>query len=264
MNSFIDRLSKLSPNQKRAFRKYLGGFLKFLPLRRNLTVLALAYGTGKRSLGYTPYYQEHFKAIRKKKLQILEIGIGGYKDPTSGGHSLRMWKAYFPKSIIYGLDIFDKAFLEESRIKTFRGSQNDPEFLRHVADEIGGIDIVIDDGSHINEHVITSFRTLFPYLRDDGIYVIEDLQTSYWSHFGGTTEDLHEPITSVSMLKTLVDGLNYQFNPDRSPLYSDENIVSVHFYPGIAFVFKGKNKREIPEFVLQEMETAKNTSRRNY
>jgi hypothetical protein len=43
----------------------------------------------------------------RKKLNILEIGIGVYKRSQDGGEFLRMWKVYFPKSIIYGIDIYD-------------------------------------------------------------------------------------------------------------------------------------------------------------
>jgi len=102
--------------------------------------------------------------------------------------------------------------------------------------------IIIDDGSHINEHVITSFNTLFPYLKDGGIYIIEDLQTAYLPHYGGNAENLDEQNTSINMLKRLVDGLNYKFIHNRIPSYFDENIVSVHFYPKLAVILKGKNQ----------------------
>ena len=90
----------------------------------------------------------------------------------AGGESLRMWKAFFPNSTIYGIDIVDKKHVEEDRIKVFQGSQDDESFLRKVIDETGGFDIIIDDGSHVNEHVIKSFNVLFPALRDSGIYVV--------------------------------------------------------------------------------------------
>ena len=78
-----------------------------------------------------------------------------------GKLSSRVWKAFFPKAKIYSIDIVDKSALEEPRIRIFRGSQGDPDFLRLVAKEVGHLDIIIDDGSHINEHVITSFETLW-------------------------------------------------------------------------------------------------------
>jgi demethylmacrocin O-methyltransferase len=127
--------------------------------RGNLSKLANIYGSDKFGKHcYTKHYESYFKPLRHKKLNILEIGIGGYKYPEYGGASLRMWREYFPNSKIYGLDIFDKTFHDEKRIKTFQGSQVDLEFLEKVVNEIGRIDIIIDDGSHINEHVITAFK----------------------------------------------------------------------------------------------------------
>ena len=131
----------------------------------DLTHLARIHETDKWGTHwYTPHYEKHFRNLRKKKLRILEIGVGGYEDPNAGGASLRMWKYYFPKSLIFSLDIYDKTKLQERRIKIFQGSQNDPDFLRKLVEQMGGVDIVIDDGSHVNEHVITAFRTLSHFL----------------------------------------------------------------------------------------------------
>ena len=213
-------------------------------LTNDLTVLAKMYGSDKwGSHRYAPHYQWHFKNLRKKRLKILEIGVGGYQDPNSGGASLRMWKTYFPNSSIYSLDIYDKATIEEDRIKIFRGSQNDPDFLRDVVRQMGGLDIVIDDGSHVNEHVITSFRTLFPLLVDGGIYAIEDTQTSYWPKLGGDSYDLNNPNTTMTFVKSLTDGLNYEeiARKDYRPSYLDQNIVSLHFYHNLVFICKGRN-----------------------
>lgn len=95
-------------------------------------------------------------------------GIGGYDDPRAGGASLRMWRAYFPKSRIYGIDIHDKSGHDEKRIRTFRGDQTDRGFLEGVVREIGRPNIIIDDGSHLNAHVVATFEILFPLLADDG------------------------------------------------------------------------------------------------
>jgi hypothetical protein len=211
----------------------------------SLTALANIHGSDKwGGHWYTPHYERHFKNLRKKKLKILEIGVGGYKDPKTGGASLRMWKYYFSRSQIYSIDVYDKSSIEEHRLKIFRGSQNDPGFLRNVVETMGGLDIVIDDGSHLNEHVITSFRTLFPLLAEDGIYVIEDTQTSYWPKFGGDSYDLHNPNTIMSFLKALTDGLNYEeiARRDYQPSHFDQNIVSLHFYHNLVFIYKGKNE----------------------
>jgi demethylmacrocin O-methyltransferase len=155
-----------------------------------------------------------------------------------------MWRSYFPRGRIYGIDIYDKSCHNERRVRTFLGDQTDASFLLRVIAEIGNPNIVIDDGSHINSHVIQTFQILFPLLANDGIYVVEDTQTAYWPQFGGTSEDLAAAPTSMCMLKRLIDGLNHEefIRPGYVPSYFDENIVSMHFYHNLAFVYKGRNK----------------------
>jgi hypothetical protein len=215
---------------------------------KDLSKLFMMFGSDKEGAHfYAQHYQRHFMDLRNKKLNILEIGIGGYENPKEGGESLRAWKAYFPKSRVFGIDIYDKRHLEERRIKTYKGSQIDERFLNDVAAEIGRIDIIIDDGSHYNEHVIKTFNILFPLLSSNGIYVIEDLQTSYWSNIfdqdWGGSSDLDAPYTSMNYLKSLIDGLNYEeFTLEQyRPSYYDRYIVSMHFYHNLAFIYKGIN-----------------------
>lgn len=161
--------------------------------------------------------------------------------------SLRMWREFFPNSNIYGIDLHNHKWLDSRRIKTFQGSQADSGFLQRVINEIGVVDIVIDDGSHFSEHVITSFQVLFPLLAPNGIYAIEDLQTSYWDRFDGIewggSRDLDAKWTSMGFLKSLVDGLNHTefIEEGYSPSYFDLHIASIVFYHNQAFVYKGLN-----------------------
>ena len=210
----------------------------------NLYKLAELHGTDKLTgHQYIQYYDKHFHNLRMRKLNILEIGVGGYTNPNKGGNSLRMWKYYFPKSKIYSIDIYDKSFIEEDRIKIFKGNQTDEVFLRNVYKEIGNLDIVIDDGSHLNKDVITSFKILFPLLNIGGIYVIEDTQTSYWPDFEGDSDDLNNPATSMNFFKSLTDCLNYEefIKPGYIPSYYDKHIISIHFYHNLIFIYKGNN-----------------------
>lgn len=212
--------------------------------RHDLARLATIFRTDKwNAHSYILHYERYFRPLRFKRLNLLEIGVGGYADPTFGGHSLRMWKAYFPTSHIYGIDCYDKQALEESRLRIVQGRQEDPEFLRQVAKDIGRLDIVIDDGSHSNAHVITAFETLFPLLADGGIYVVEDAQTSYWPGFGGSSEALSDPTTTMGYFKRLIDGLNHSelLKPGYQPSYFDQHITAIHFYHNLIFIFKGDN-----------------------
>lgn len=210
--------------------------------QRNLMILALLYQTDKWGIHrYAQHYQKHFWRYRKRKVNLLEIGVGGHSDPNKGGASLRMWKTFFQKGKIYGVDVFDKSPHEENRIQIYQGSQNDPEFLRRVASDIGQLDIIIDDGSHVNEHVLTSFHTLYPLLRDGGIYVIEDTQTAYWPAFGGS-EDPNSEGTSMALARDLITGLNWEEFQNRPPGLFDKCVRSVSFYHNLIFIEKGRNQ----------------------
>jgi len=212
---------------------------------RDLKELAVRFGADKWGVHwYTDRYEQYFGGLRERRLKILEIGVGGYGDPKQGGPSLQMWKRYFPRGLVYGIDVADKSALEAQRIRTFQGDQADLGFLESIMKEIGPVDIIVDDGSHVCQDQIASFQALFPHLQPGGFYLIEDLQTSYWPGFGGSSSDLSGSQSAIGFLKSLIDGLNYEeFVPqeDRTPSYTDRNIVAIHFFHSLAIIEKGEN-----------------------
>ena len=239
--------SALPDSKKRSLKKKVRKFIddfKTIGNGADLNLLAKVYRTDKNGAHfYTPNYKTHLQKYRSKRINLLEIGVGGYHYPDAGGNSLRMWKRYFPFGKIFSLDIHDKSALQERRIKIFKGSQVDKDFLETVTDAMGTIDIIIDDGSHINEHVIETFKLLFPKLKDGGIYIVEDTQTSYWKEYGGESDDLNKPGTMMNFFKSLTDSLNYgDFEiDDYEPSYYDKKIISMHFYHNMVFIYKGDN-----------------------
>jgi hypothetical protein len=210
----------------------------------NLNMLGKIYRTDKTGRHeYTSHYQAHLGKFRKRPIKLLEIGVGGYENPNKGGKSLRMWRSYFPEAKIFSIDIHDKSGIEEERIKIFRGSQADESFMNGVISQTGFLDIIIDDGSHINEHVIRTFEILFPCLNIGGVYIIEDTQTSYWPKYGGDSHDRENPGRLMNFFKNLTDSLNHQefLIDDYQPNYYDRNIVSIHFYHNLIIIHKGLN-----------------------
>jgi len=172
-----------------------------------LTRLAIHHGTDKWGPHfYTPIYHELFSRLRDRPIRLLEIGVGGYDLKTSGGASLAMWADYFHDAQITSIDIAEKRLPPHPRIKLFQGSQDDAVLLNRVCDERGPFDVIIDDGSHMPKHVVASFQHLFPRLADGGIYVIEDMQTAFWPHFGGSI--LHGGDT-VKLARSLIECLNH-------------------------------------------------------
>src|SRR5215467_4386466 len=207
--------------------------------RKDLTRLAQLFKTDKWDAHwYMEHYQRYFASLRTKRLNVLEIGVGGYEYPDRGGESLRMWKAYFRRSRIVGIDLHDKSQLSEQRIDIRQCDQTDSVALTRVSTEYQGFDIIIDDGSHENEHVIETFKILFPLLRADGIYVVEDTQTSYWPSKGG---GIGNPGSLMAFFKAISDGLNYMEYPieNYEPTYLDRHVIEMAFFHNLIIIRKG-------------------------
>lgn len=135
------------------------------------------YDTDKINHRYLEWYDPFLQSLVDQEIKLLELGI--YK-----GGSLRLWRDYFPKATIVGIDLNPpKDFNDAARIQMFRGSQDDVGLLTEVARETApdGFDVIIDDASHLAQLTKTSFWHLFTHhLKPSGLYVIEDWGTGYW------------------------------------------------------------------------------------
>jgi hypothetical protein len=120
-----------------------------------------------------------FRPWKYRRVKLLEIGIGGYDD-SLGGRSLLAWRAYFPFGTIIACDIVPKSELASRRRHIRQLDQASAADLALLCEQEAPFDIIIDDGSHLNAHQIFTFEHLFHALKDGGIYVVEDVQTSFW------------------------------------------------------------------------------------
>lgn len=109
------------------------------------------------------YYESAFVDYRFTAKRILEIGI-------NNGHSLMMWKEYFPNAEVIGVDI--KLPEVNTGCQMICGDATDPNTFLNL----DNFDVIIDDGSHMFKHQIKSFEILFPKLVSGGIYIIEDIR----------------------------------------------------------------------------------------
>jgi len=152
---------------------------------------------------YFPIYERHLSWWRNKNLTFIEIGV-------SKGGSLQMWRRFFgPMATIVGIDIDPKcAAHQEPGIHVRIGDQSDPKFLESIITEFGMPDIILDDGSHVMEHIWKSFEFLYPRLSKNGVYIVEDLHTAYWEEYGG---GINNPASFVNISKTFVDKLNADY-----------------------------------------------------
>lgn len=139
-----------------------------------LSVLAHRYATdkGPRDHYYTELYDRLFLPVKNSVRKVCEIGI-------AEGRSLKMWRQYFRKAMIYGIDINDSSKFNSDTVKTFIADQADRNQLKKFIDTLGGgFDIILDDGGHSMEQQQVSFAYLFKYVKPGGYYIIEDVHTS--------------------------------------------------------------------------------------
>lgn len=191
---------------------------------------------------YLPLYDRYFAPLiaraDNKTIRFLEIGV-------SHGGSLQLWREKFgKKAVIFGIDINPKCakFDGERGIQIRIGSQADPNFLTKVVAEMGGVDIILDDGSHHAAHMRKSFDVLYPLLADGGIYVIEDLHCSYWYGFGG---GYSRKGTMMSLVKILADDMHHWWHKQGQKIASARNhVTGIHIHD--SFVVFEKHAAERP------------------
>lgn len=194
-------------------------------------------------LHYFDIYDRHFSRFRDKSPTVLEFGV-------SHGGSLQMWKQYFgPGAHITGVDIDPRcADFAEDGIDVMIGDQEDRFFLRKVADQVGTVDVLIEDGGHTMAQQINTFEALWPKIGDGGVFLMEDLHTSYWSNYGG---GYRKSGTFIEYAKDLIDQQNAWHSRDPGSFKVDDytrTIGGMHVYDSIivfdkAAVSKPTHKR---------------------
>ena len=198
------------------------------PPRRRYDIGA-RHGTdkaGQRQLLHV--YEELFKPLRTTELVLVEIGV-------LGGASLRMWREYFPRAQIFGIDVDPEAAAHaDDRITVLIGSQSDTRFLDTVLEQTGRPDIVLDDGSHHARAQITTLLHLWRHVRPGGSYVVEDLHTSYMPVYNMRWR---EPGTTAEFLKDVADDVNRAWH-DRPVVFPD--VYSLAFFQELCVLRKGR------------------------
>lgn len=182
---------------------------------------------------YFEIYDKHFSRFRGAEVHVVEFGV-------SHGGSLQMWKKYFgPNAKIYGIDINPHCKqLEEEQVEIFIGDQEDRDFLKSLAERIPRIDILIDDGGHSMKMQINTYEELFPYIDKNGIYLCEDLHTSYRPEFVGGYKKRG---TFIEYSKNFIDYINAWHSVQKSRLNVTDftkSVHSLHYYDSILVIEK--------------------------
>jgi len=180
---------------------------------------------------YIKLYETYLDAV-PDEMTMLEIGI-------QDGGSIRMWHDFFPEATIYGIDKKLKVNFTSKRIVLIEGRQEDSGIYKQVP---SGLSLVIDDGGHTMKQQQVAFEYCWPKLANGGLYVIEDLHTSYWPHFGG---EINGEQTTVVFLCQLINAMNYAaIRSSRAENYRQRSIAFggevawIHCYESICFIGK--------------------------
>jgi len=193
---------------------------------------------------YFAVYDAYFSKYRNTPVRILEIGV-------FDGGSLDLWRQYFgEQAIIFGLDINpDVQRFASGNTHIVICDQEDRAALEERFKNEPPFDIILDDGGHMPNQQIRSFEALFPLLHPNGVYIVEDVHTSYWKSFHGGLRSLN---TFIEYSKLLLDYVNVDHfrSEDAQPLYPplkqsvSTQLTGVHFYDGMVVFVKGDKTRK--------------------
>jgi hypothetical protein len=195
--------------------------------------LGRLYGTDKIDRVHThggrtncDIYESYLGRWREKKFTLLEIGV-------LNGASLRMWRSYFPRARVLGMDIDPAAQARVgNRFEILTGSQSDPALLDRAAS--ADLRFVIDDGSHVNELSIATFRHLFPQLPSGAVYVLEDTLCTYepaWRSWPGM--QYIDPTVNLENRRSDIDDFLAELLHDCDVNGDERSVAFVHVWPGL-------------------------------
>lgn len=193
--------------------------------------------TGPRTLFKMEHYLEIYDDLlapwQNRDLSFLEIGV--YK-----GGSIPMWQGFFGGgSRLTFLDIDPecaKLALPGTQVEI--GDQSDPSFLARVAEARGPFDVIVDDGGHKMDQQTTSFLHLWPHLRNRGLYIVEDVHTSYWPGFGG---GYRASTSFIEFAKDLIDRMHSWYTEDEAAFPLDpmaREIGAIRFHDSLVVIEK--------------------------
>jgi cephalosporin hydroxylase len=183
---------------------------------------------------YIDIYEQYFHKYRNKDFVFLEIGI-------AHGGSLQMWREYFGElATIIGVDVNPECKqFEEKNTRIFIGSQEDPQFLTSLRNQIPSVDVLLDDGGHTMKQQIVTFNEMFAHVKANGLYVCEDIHTSYWKDYGG---GLNRKKTFIEFSKKFIDNIHawHAQKQDKSKIFNNitESVFALHYYDSILFIEK--------------------------
>lgn len=172
---------------------------------------------------YFEIYDLLFRKFIGSEVVFVEIGI------LDGG-SLFMWRDYFgPKARIIGIDLNPAALKWVSHgFEIFIGDQSEPLFWEQFYTKVGDIDVLLDDGGHMNNQQIMTTISSISRIKNGGLVVIEDTQTSFMKF------DSFKSYSFINFAKVKINSLYSRFHElNIEKELFNERVHSIEFFSGI-------------------------------
>lgn len=200
----------------------------------NLQEIGLIYNTDKATYhNFLNFYESKIGHLRDEKINLLEIGF------LNGG-SIKTWLDYFPNAQVYCIDIIDVDF-KHDRFHFTKISQDDKKLIELYDNEF--FDVIIDDGSHITSHQLTSLEYLWPKLKYLGTYIIEDLHTSFRTDYIDSVVTPYQFLMGQGFVENL-SGVKKEIS-EIEVFKKDEN----NFFDSITSSIKKEKVKEVPKII---------------
>lgn len=202
------------------------------------------------SFKHTSYFQVYdrlFAPYRNRPITFVEVGV-------FNGGSLFMWRDFFgAEARIVGIDLNPGAKRWESDgFEIFVGSQADPSFWRDFFAKIGPVDVLLDDGGHFFDQQIVTVNEALPFIKDDGLLVVEDTHSSYMNSYFGPSH-----FSFVEFAKDIVDRIHTRFSAIKGqPDSFSKSVFAVEFYESIVALRIDRAKCFQPSAVVNRKATS--------
>ena len=178
---------------------------------------------------YFPIYEKLFSRFKGKKITFVEIGV------LSGG-SLFMWRKFFgDQARIIGIELnpIAKRF-EKDGFEIHIGNQSDENFWKNFFEKVGEVDVILDDGGHTNFQQIVTSCSCMPFIKNDGLLVVEDVFHSYGVSYGKKGFYNPSKYSFINFCKKTIDDINYRFPESKKFKFSlNKYVFSMEFFEAI-------------------------------
>lgn len=174
-------------------------------MKKTLQEIAESYGTDKAEHGYCEIYEKKMEHLRDQPIKLLELGV-------FYGDSLAMWRDYFAKGDIHGVDLDCVRCDGVHGVTLHQFDVSDRRLLEELSTKHGPWDVIVDDASHTMKHQQRTFDIMWPLLKPGGLFIIEDLHTSFPPKLGQYSADLPADLyhkTTYRMVECLKEGKEF-------------------------------------------------------